>query len=173
MGSGGMIVMDEDDCMVSVARFFLDFTVEESCGKCAPCRIGNKRLYELLDRICTGKGEPSDLDRLRNLSEVIKDTSLCGLGQSSPNPVLSTLDNFFHEYESHVLDKKCQAGVCRDLLEYFIVEENCVGCTACARACPVGAISGERKEPHLINKEICIKCGACLEKCKFDAVILK
>ena len=173
MGSGGMIVMDEDDCMVSIAKFYLDFTVEESCGKCAPCRIGNKRLYELLDRICAGNGEESDLDRLRNLGEVIKDTSLCGLGQSSPNPVLSTLDNFMDEYQSHVVDKKCPAGVCRDLMEYFILEENCVGCTACARACPVGAISGERKELHVVNPAICIKCGACMEKCKFDAVILK
>ena len=173
MGSGGMIIMDEDDCMVSIAKFYLDFTVEESCGKCAPCRIGNKRLYELLDRICEGKGEESDLDRLRNLGEVIKDTSLCGLGQSSPNPVLSTLDNFMEEYKSHVLEKKCKSGVCKDLLEYFIVEEHCVGCTACARACPVGAISGERKELHVVNPETCIKCGACLEKCKFDAVILK
>jgi NADP-reducing hydrogenase subunit HndC len=173
MGSGGMIVMDEDDCMVSIARFYLDFTVEESCGKCAPCRIGNKRLYELLDRICTGHGVEADLDRLRNLGEVIKDTSLCGLGQSSPNPVLSTLDNFMDEYRSHVVDKKCIAGVCKDLLEYFILEEHCVGCTACARACPVGAISGERKELHIVNPAICIKCGACMEKCKFDAVILK
>jgi len=173
MGSGGMIVMDEDDCMVSIARFYLDFTVEESCGKCAPCRIGNKRLHELLQRICEGKGEESDLVRLRNLGEVIKDTSLCGLGQSSPNPVLSTMDNFPEEYLSHVVDKKCTSGVCTDLLEYFIVEENCIGCTACARACPVGCISGERKEPHLINPDTCIKCGACMEKCKFDAVILK
>ncbi len=173
MGSGGMIVMDEDDCMVSIAKFYLDFTVEESCGKCAPCRIGNKRLYELLDRICAGRGEEADLDRLRNLGEVIKDTSLCGLGQSSPNPVLSTLDNFMDEYRSHVIDKKCTSGVCKDLLEYFILEEHCVGCTACARACPVGAITGERKELHVVNPVICIKCGACMEKCKFDAVILK
>ncbi len=173
MGSGGMIVMDEDDCMVSIARFYLDFTVEESCGKCAPCRIGNKRLHELLQRICEGKGEESDLVRLRNLGEVIKDTSLCGLGQSSPNPIISTMENFPEEYHSHVADKKCMSGVCTDLLEYFIVEENCIGCTACARACPVGCISGERKEPHLINPDTCIKCGACMEKCKFDAVILK
>ena len=173
MGSGGMIVMDEDDCMVSIARFYLDFTVEESCGKCAPCRIGNKRLHEMLARICEGKGIEADIERLRNLGEVIKDTSLCGLGQSSPNPVLSTLDNFMDEYHSHVIDKKCVAGVCKDLLEYFILEEQCVGCTACARACPVGAISGERKELHVVNPSICIKCGACMEKCKFDAVVLK
>lgn len=173
MGSGGMIVMDEDDCMVSIARFYLDFTVEESCGKCAPCRIGNKRLHEMLARICEGKGIEADIERLRNLGEVIKDTSLCGLGQSSPNPVLSTLDNFMDEYQSHVIDKKCVAGVCKDLLEYFILEEQCVGCTACARACPVGAISGERKELHVVNPSICIKCGACMEKCKFDAVVLK
>jgi len=173
MGSGGMIVMDEDDCMVSIARFYLDFTVEESCGKCAPCRIGNKRLHEMLARICEGKGIEADIDRLRNLGEVIKDTSLCGLGQSSPNPVLSTLDNFMDEYQSHVIDKKCESGVCKDLLEYFILEEQCVGCTACARACPVGAISGERKELHVVNPAICIKCGACMEKCKFDAVVLK
>jgi NADP-reducing hydrogenase subunit HndC len=172
MGSGAMIVMDEDDCMVSVAKYFLDFTVEESCGKCSPCRIGNKRLHELLDHICKGHGTLADLDRLRNMSHVIKDTSLCGLGQSSPNPVLSTLDNFMHEYIAHVTDKKCPAGKCRDLMQYFIVAENCVGCTACARVCPVNAISGERKEPHLINAEICIKCGACMEKCKFDAIII-
>jgi NADP-reducing hydrogenase subunit HndC len=172
MGSGGLIVMDEDDCMVSVAKYFLDFTVEESCGKCAPCRIGNKRLHELLEHITKGKGTLADLDRLRNMSIVIKDTSLCGLGQSSPNPVLSTLDNFYDEYVAHVTDKKCYAGKCRDLMEYFIVAANCVGCTACARVCPVNAIRGERKEPHVINPAICIKCGACMEKCKFDAVVI-
>jgi NADH:ubiquinone oxidoreductase subunit F (NADH-binding) len=173
MGSGGMIVMDEDNCMVSVAKFFLDFTVDESCGKCAPCRIGNKRLHELLSRICDGKGIPEDLDRLRNMSQVIKDTALCGLGQSSPNPVLSTLDNFMNEYEAHVKDKKCPAGECKNLMEYVINPENCVGCTACARVCPVNAISGQRKEVHHIDQTICIKCGACKEKCKFDAIFIR
>jgi NADH:ubiquinone oxidoreductase subunit F (NADH-binding)/(2Fe-2S) ferredoxin len=173
MGSGGMVVMDEDDCMVDVAKYFLDFTVEESCGKCSPCRIGNKRLYEVLDKITKGNGSKADIDRLINLGNVIKDTSLCGLGQSSPNPVLATINNFRDEYIAHVEDKKCPAGVCKDLMTYFIVEENCVGCTACARACPVGAISGERKEIHNIDAALCIKCGACIEKCKFNAVIVK
>lgn len=173
MGSGGMIVMDEDNCMVSVAQFFLEFTVEESCGKCAPCRIGNKRLHELLTQITEGKGKMEDLDRLRNMSQVIKDTALCGLGQTSPNPVLSTLDNFMHEYVAHVKDKKCPAGKCKSLMEYYIIPENCVGCTACARVCPVNAISGQRKEVHTINPDVCIKCGACKEKCKFDAIIIR
>lgn len=173
MGSGGMIVMDEDNCMVSVAQFFLEFTVEESCGKCAPCRIGNKRLHELLTQITEGKGKMEDLDRLRNMSLVIKDTALCGLGQTSPNPVLSTLDNFMDEYIAHVRDKKCPAGKCKNLMEYYIIPENCVGCTACARVCPVNAISGQRKEIHTINPEVCIKCGACKEKCKFDAIIIR
>jgi NADP-reducing hydrogenase subunit HndC len=172
MGSGGMIVMDEDDCMVSVAKFYLDFTVEESCGKCAPCRIGNKRLYETLDKITKGNGTEHDLELLKNMSYVIKDTSLCGLGQTSPNPVLSTLDNFWDEYEAHVSNHTCVAGQCKDLLRYNIIEEECVGCTACVRVCPVGCISGEKKEIHIIDQSICIKCGACMDKCKFNAIEL-
>ncbi len=172
MGSGAMIVLDEDDCMVSMARFFLEFTVEESCGKCAPCRIGNKRLHELLGQICEGKGKLEDLDRLKNMSLVIKDTSLCGLGQTSPNPVLSMMENFREEYLAHVVDKKCPAGKCKSLMSYIVNPENCVGCTACARVCPVNAITGSRKEVHLINGDICIKCGACMEKCKFDAIYI-
>lgn len=173
MGSGGMIVMDEDDCMVAIAKFYLEFTVEESCGKCSPCRIGNKRLFEILEKITKGEGTPEDLEKLKNLSQVIKDTSLCGLGQTSPNPVLSTIDNFWEEYLEHVNEKKCRAGVCKSMMRYVIEPEACVGCTACARACPVNAISGERKQVHLINQEICIKCGACMEKCKFNAVLLQ
>jgi NADH:ubiquinone oxidoreductase subunit F (NADH-binding)/(2Fe-2S) ferredoxin len=172
MGSGAMIVLDEDDCMVAMAKFFLDFTVEESCGKCAPCRIGNKRLHELLGQICEGKGKPGDLDRLRNMSLVIKDTALCGLGQTSPNPVLSMMDNFKEEYIAHIEHKKCPAGQCKSLMEYIVNAENCVGCTACARVCPVNAISGQRKEVHKIDAAICIKCGSCMEKCKFDAIYI-
>ena len=170
MGSGGMVIMDEGSCMVSVAKFYLDFTVEESCGKCTPCRIGNKRLYEMLDKITKGKGTLEDLEHLRNLSTVIKDTSLCGLGQSSPNPILSTLDNFKEEYLEHVTDKKCRAGVCKDLIRYEINPSVCIGCTNCARNCPVEAISGERKSPHVIDQQMCIKCGTCVTKCKFNAI---
>ena len=170
MGSGGMIVMDEDDCMVSVAKFYLDFTVEESCGKCSPCRIGNKRLYEMLEQITKGEGTMDTLDKLRTLSNVIKDTSLCGLGQTSPNPVLSTMDNFWEEYVEHVEEHKCTSGVCKSLLRYVVVPDNCVGCTACARNCPVNCISGERKEVHFIDQATCIKCGTCFEKCKFNAI---
>ncbi len=173
MGSGGMIVLDEDDCMVSIAKFYLGFTVEESCGKCSPCRIGNKRLYEILEKITKGNGTREDIDKLRNLGNVIKDTSLCGLGQTSPNPVLSTIDNFWDEYIEHVTDKKCRSGQCKALLQYFIDPDNCVGCTACARNCPVNAIAGERKGIHIIDQSTCIKCGACLEKCKFNAVFIK
>ncbi len=172
MGSGGMIVMDEDDCMVSVAKFYLDFTVEESCGKCSPCRIGNKRLYEQLDKISKGQATRDDLDNLRNLCAVIRDTSLCGLGQTSPNPVLSTMDNFFEEYLAHVDDHSCPAGGCKDLIRYEVIPENCVGCTACARNCPVNCIAGERKQLHVIDQSLCIKCGACLDKCKFNAIAI-
>ena len=170
MGSGGMIVMDEDDCMVAVSKFYLDFTVEESCGKCAPCRVGNKRLYEELEKITQGKATEADLAKLKNLSHVIKDTSLCGLGQTSPNPVLSTLDNFWEEYLAHTNEKRCPSGVCKDLIRYEVIAENCVGCTACARNCPVNCISGERKQVHVIDQALCIKCNACFEKCKFNAI---
>ncbi|MCG8473723.1 MAG: NADH-quinone oxidoreductase subunit NuoF [Desulfobacterales bacterium] len=170
MGSGGMIIMDEEDCMVSIAKFYLDFTVEESCGKCTPCRIGNKRLYETLEKITQGKGSLDDLDRLRDLSTVIKDTALCGLGQTSPNPVLSTLDNFYDEYLAHVSEKRCPAGQCKDLITYVIDHDVCKGCTLCARNCPVDAVRGERKMPHTIDVSLCIKCGLCYENCKFGAI---
>ncbi|MEN6618924.1 MAG: NADH-quinone oxidoreductase subunit NuoF [Rikenellaceae bacterium] len=170
MGSGGMIVMDEDDCMVSVAKFYLEFTVEESCGKCAPCRIGNKRLHEILEKICKGKGIEADIEYLKNLSTVIKDTALCGLGQTSPNPVLSTIEHFYDEYLTHVKERVCPAGSCKALKLYTIIPEKCTGCTACTRSCPVGAITGEKRQPHVIDVDKCIRCGACYDKCKFTAI---
>ena len=173
MGSGGLIVMDEDNCMVDIAKFFLDFTVDESCGKCTPCRIGTKRLREMLDKITDGKATLEDLDELEALCHYIKDNSLCGLGQTAPNPVLATLKFFRDEYEAHVIEKRCPAGVCKKLLSYSIVEDLCKGCTACARKCPVGAISGAVKQAHTIDNEKCIKCGVCMDTCKFNAIIKK
>ena len=171
MGSGGLIVMDEDNCMVDIAKFFLEFTVDESCGKCTPCRVGTKRLLEILDKIISGNGELEDLDRMEELCNYIKSASLCGLGQTAPNPVISTLRYFRDEYIAHIVDKKCPAGVCKSLLQYKIIEDKCKGCTACARVCPVGAISGAVKTPHVIDTSKCIKCGACMDKCKFGAII--
>jgi len=171
MGSGGMIVMDEDNCMVDIAKFYLEFTREESCGKCTPCRVGNTRLLELLEKITKGQGTLEDLDKLKNLSETIKDTSLCGLGQTAPNPVLSTLKYFYDEYKAHVVDKVCPAGVCKDLMKY-IITDRCIGCTKCARQCPVTCISGKVKNKHIIAQDKCIKCGACQSCCPVDAIDL-
>jgi len=170
MGSGGMIVMDEDNCMVDIARFFLDFTVDESCGKCTPCREGTKRMLEILNKITSGQGEMSDIDTLESLATTIKSASLCGLGQTAPNPILSTLKYFRSEYEAHVNEKRCPAGACKALLTYFITD-GCRGCSLCAKVCPVDAISGVRKSKYTINTDTCIKCGACMEKCPFDAII--
>ena len=170
MGSGGMIVMDEDNCMPAVARFYLEFTQEESCGKCTPCRIGTTRLFELLDKVTEGKGTLEDLERMKELSHVITDTSLCGLGQTASNPVLSTLNVFWDEYVAHVTDHKCPAGECTALLEYHITDA-CTGCTLCSRVCPTDAIAGKVKELHVIDQEKCIKCGACMDRCKFKAII--
>lgn len=173
MGSGGMIVLDEDDCMVSIAKFYLEFTLHESCGKCAPCRIGNKRLHELLDKITKGEGVKEDLKKLKALATVVKETSLCGLGQSSPNPILSTMNNFYDEYKAHVFDKKCPSKQCKDLIHFTIFEDNCTGCTLCFRNCPVNAITGEKGKVHEIHQDVCIKCGICYSKCKFDAILVE
>ena len=172
MGSGGMIVMDEDNCMVDIARFYLDFIVDESCGQCTPCRVGTKRMLEILNRIVAGKGKEGDIEKLEELAQTIKSTSLCALGQTAPNPILSTLKFFRDEYEAHIRDKKCPAHHCKALLQYQITDK-CRGCTACARVCPAGAISGEIKQQHVIDQDKCLKCGACMEKCRFGAIVKK
>jgi len=171
MGSGGLIVMDETTCMVDIAKFFLEFTVDESCGKCVPCRVGTRRMLEILEKITRGGGTLEDINKLEELSMFIKDNSLCGLGQTAPNPVLSTLKYFRDEYVAHVVDHKCPAGSCKSLLFYAILEDKCIGCTACAKVCPVGAISGKVKETHYIDTDKCIRCGACISKCKFGAIM--
>ncbi len=173
MGSGGLIVMDETTCMVDIAKFFLEFTVDESCGKCTPCRVGTKRLLEILNKITSGNGTLEDIDKMEELCYYIKENSLCGLGQTAPNPVLSTLKYYRDEYEAHVVEHRCPAGACKALTNYSIVADKCKGCTLCARNCPVGAISGSVKQPHVIDTTKCIKCGVCMEKCKFGAVVRK
>jgi NADH:ubiquinone oxidoreductase subunit F (NADH-binding) len=170
MGSGGMVVMDEDNCMVDIARFFMEFCQEESCGKCTPCREGTKRMLEIVTKITEGQGEIDDIATLEELAEMVKDSSLCGLGQTAPNPVLSTIRYFRDEYEAHIKDKRCHAGVCKALITYIIDEEKCPGCGKCIRVCPVEAITGEKKVPHKIEPEKCIRCGACIASCKFDAI---
>ena len=173
MGSGGLIVMDEDTCMVDIAKFYLEFTADESCGKCNPCRIGTKRLLEILTRITEGKGRPEDIRSIRDLAEYMQASSLCALGQSAPNPILSTMNHFLDEYEAHINEKRCPAGVCKSLLNYYILTDKCRGCTLCARNCPVQAISGSVKSPHIIDTAKCIKCGQCIAHCKFGAIIKK
>lgn len=171
MGSGGMIVMDEDDCMIDVTKFYLEFTVDESCGKCSPCRIGGRTNYNILDKISKGQGKMEDLDKLKDLAQAMRKASLCGLGQTAPNPIMSTMNFFEEEYLEHINEGSCRAGKCKDLMAYTVVEDKCIGCTACARVCPVNCISGEVKAPHVIDQDACIKCGQCFDKCKFDAIL--
>ncbi len=173
MGSGGLIVMDEDNCMVDIAKFFLDFAVDESCGQCTPCRVDTKGLREMLEKITDGKATLEALDQLEELCYYIKENSLCGLGQTAPNPVLATLKFFREEYIAHIVDKTCPAGVCKKLVKYEIVADKCKGCTLCSRKCPVGAISGTVKNPHSIDSNKCVKCGVCMDNCKFGAIIKK
>ena len=173
LGSGGLVVMDEDTCMVDIARFFMEFTQDESCGKCTPCRVGTRRILEILTRICDGKGKPEDLDILRDLCDQINENSLCGLGKGAPNPVKSTLEHFLDEYEAHIYEKRCPAKICKALIRFEIIDGLCTGCTLCARNCPVDAISGERRQTHVIDPDICIKCGICEQLCPYDAIEIK
>ncbi len=172
MGSGGLVIMDEETCMVDIARFFMEFTQDESCGKCTPCRIGTRRILDILERICAGQGQPSDLDTLDMLCAEIKETSLCGLGQGAPTPVISTLKHFRAEYEAHIFEKRCPAKVCKPLIRYEIIDGTCTGCTVCARNCPVDAIAGERRQTHVIDPDICVRCGICMQVCNFNAIVI-
>jgi NADH:ubiquinone oxidoreductase subunit F (NADH-binding)/(2Fe-2S) ferredoxin len=173
MGSGGLVIMDEETCMVDIARFFMDFTQDESCGKCTPCRVGTRRILEILNRICEGKGQPDDIETLEYLCQQIKDDSLCGLGQGAPTPVVSTLKHFREEYEAHIFEKRCPAKVCKSLIRFEIIDGTCTGCTVCARNCPVNAISGERKSTHVIDPDVCVRCGICMQVCNFDAIVIR
>ncbi len=173
MGSGGLVIMDEETCMVDIARFFMDFTQDESCGKCTPCRVGTRRILEILNRICEGKGQPTDIETLEYLCAQIKEDSLCGLGQGAPTPVISTLKHFRDEYEAHIFEKRCPAKVCKALIRYEIIDGICTGCTVCARNCPVNAISGERRMTHVIDPDVCVRCGICMQVCNFNAIVIK